>query len=416
MGHGPDKVAIAEAKGLRHVSGDASAQGGAMPAWMMFLLATASGLAAANVYYSQPLVGPISETLHIPASRAGFVVTMTQIGYGIGLIFLVPLADLLENRRLVVAVLALGATALLAAGLATTPAMFLSAALVIGIGSVAVQMLVLYGAHLADDSNRGRVVGNITGGLMLGIMLARPVASGIAALSSWRAVFVVAAVLIALLAAALWRILPQRMPSVRLGYGKLLTSLVGLARGEPELQRRTIYQAFLFAAFSLFWTTVPLVLATEFRLSQAGIALFALSGAAGAVAAPIAGRMSDHGYGAPATLIAMLLAAGAFLITHIGGLGSGLALACLVIAAIALDFGVQTSGVIGQRTILTLRPEARSRLNGLFIASFFVAGAAGSALGGWAYAYGGWPLASWIGFALPVAALICFSTERNRED
>lgn len=380
--------------------------------WMTFLLAAACGLVAANVYYAQPLVGPISQALNMPESTAGFLVTMTQVGYGLGLLFIVPLGDLLENRRLVLCVLAGGALALLAAGASSTPGQFLAAALFIGVGSVAVQILVPYAAHMATDADRGRVVGNVTGGLMLGIMLARPAASFITALSSWRAVFLVAACVILLVAVALAIALPPRRPTTKLSYWQLIGSLADLARNESVLQRRALYHAFMFGAFTLFWTTVPLLLAgPDFQMSQAGIALFALAGAAGAVAAPAAGRLADRGLTRPATALAMCMVAGAFLLTHVGAAGSTAALASLVIAAIVLDFGVQTNGVLGQRAILTLAPEARSRLNGLYIASFFVAGAIGAALGGWAYAKGGWMLTSWIGFALPVAALLAFFTE-----
>jgi predicted MFS family arabinose efflux permease len=179
------------------------------------------------------------------------------------------------------------------------------------------------------------------------------------------------------------------------------------------LQRRALYQASLFAAFSLFWTTAPLLLAgPEFRLSQGGIALFALAGVAGAVASPIAGRLADKGWTRPATAFALLAVAAAFLITHIGTYGSALSLGLLVAAGILLDFGVTTNLVLGQRAIFVLGAEYRSRLNGLYMATFFAGGALGSALGGLAYAHGGWALASWLGAALPIAALLYFATER----
>ncbi len=392
-------------------SGDQAVQ--TVPVWMTFLLATACGLIAANVYYAQPLVGPIAEELHLAGSGAGLIVTMTQIGYGLGLLFIVPLADLAENRRLVLCILAVAALSLLAAGFALTAAQFLAAALVVGLCSVAVQILVTYAAHLATDATRGRIIGNVTGGLMLGIMLARPVASLVTAVSSWRALFFCAAVVIMAVALALALSLPARRPQTRLSYFALLGSLGHLARHTAILQRRSVYHAFLFAAFSLFWTTVPLVLAGRFQLSQAAIALFALAGAAGAVAAPLAGRLADRGLGKPATAGAMLLVAGAFLLTQVDSAGSPLALAAFTLAAIMLDFGVQMNGVVGQRAILASAPEVRGRLNGLYISSFFMAGAIGSALAGWAYAKGGWALTSWVGFVLPVAALICLATERS---
>jgi predicted MFS family arabinose efflux permease len=379
---------------------------------MTFLLAAACGLIVANIYYAQPLIGPISASLGLSAGAAGLIVTMTQIGYGAGLLLIVPLGDLFENRRLVLAVIGVGALALLGAGLATHPLPFLAAALGIGFGSVAVQILVPYAAHLAPEAVRGQVVGNVTTGLMLGVMLARPAASFITALTSWHVVFLLSTIVMIVLAAVLAWALPRRAPASGLRYGGLLVSMVRLAMGTPVLRRRALYQALLFGAFSLFWTTTPLLLAgPDFHLSQAGIGLFALAGVAGAIAAPVAGRIADRGWSRPATGLAMLAVAGAFLMTHIGAAGSPVALALLVAAAILLDFGVQGNVVLGYRAIFSLGAEYRSRLNGLYMATFFAAGAAGSALGGWAYAQGGWSLASWIGFALPAAALLYFATE-----
>jgi predicted MFS family arabinose efflux permease len=187
-----------------------------------------------------------------------------------------------------------------------------------------------------------------------------------------------------------------------------------LALRTPVLQRRALYQACMFGAFSLFWTTTPLLLASPaFGLTQNGIALFALAGAAGAIASPIAGRVADRGWTKLATAFALVLAIIAFLIGHFSGSGSLLALITLTLSGIMLDFGVQTNLVLGQRAIFALSAEHRSRLNGLYMATFFAGGALGSALGGWAYATGGWNMASWIGVAFPVIALLAYLTERK---
>ena len=247
--------------------------------WMTFLLALSCGVLVANVYYAQPLVGPIAAELGLSPQAAGLIVTMTQIGYGAGLLLIVPLGDLIENRRLVLSVMALGALALALAALATHMIPFFIAALCVGFGSVTVQILVPYAGHLAPERIRGRVIGNIMTGLMIGIMLARPVSSFIASVSSWHAVYALSAGVTVVLALVLYFALPERKPQARLGYGALLASMVHLARTTPVLQRRALYQAGLFGAFNLFWTTVPLVLAgPDFHMSQTGIALFALAG------------------------------------------------------------------------------------------------------------------------------------------
>ncbi|MEK9279082.1 MULTISPECIES: MFS transporter [unclassified Bradyrhizobium] len=391
---------------------DAAPDSRAVSYRLTFLLAAACGMVAANIYYAQPLIGPISTALGLSHAAAGLIVTMTQIGYGLGLLLIVPLGDLVENRKLICSVIGLGAAALLAAAFATQALPFLTAALFIGLGSVAVQIIIPYAAHLAPEAIRGRVVGNVSTGLMLGVMLARPASSFVTAALSWHAVFFGATALMIALAAVLWIALPERRPVARMHYGALLISMPHLVRTTPLLRRRALYQACLFAAFSLFWTVTPLLLASpEFGFSQRGIALFALAGASGVAAAPIAGRLADRGHSRTATLISMLLVALAFLMAHVGAPGSGLSLAGLVVAAIALDFGVQGNVVLGFRAIFALGPEHRSRLNGVYMATFFTAGAAGSALGAWAFAQGGWTLAAWIGLALPVAALIYAATE-----
>ncbi|MNI64838.1 Major Facilitator Superfamily protein [compost metagenome] len=199
-----------------------------------------------------------------------------------------------------------------------------------------------------------------------------------------------------------------------MNYGGLIRSLGTLLKSTPVLRRRALYQASLFGTFSLFWTTVSLRLADTYHLSQQGIALFALAGVAGAVAAPIAGRLADRGWTRPLTGLAFVLAAAAFLIAYLFQDDSKVTLGLLVVGAIILDMGVSGNLVLGQRAIYSLGNEARGRLNGLFMAIFFIGGAIGSSLGGWAYAYGGWGLTSLIGLALPVLAFLYYLTEKKQ--
>ncbi len=386
-------------------------------AGLTIVLAAACGLIVANLYYAQPLAGPIGATLGMSAELTGLIVTLTQIGYGLGLVFLVPLGDLVENRLLIVTLVVLAAVSLGMAALAASAAVFLAASLLIGMTCVAAQVLVPLAAHMAPEQIRGRVVGNVVSGLLFGIMLARPVASLVADAASWHAVFVLSAVAMLALAAFLWFRLPQRRPHTRLGYGKLIASMGALVTSTPVLRRRAGYQACLFAAFSLFWTVTPLYLTgPQFGLTQRGVALFALAGVAGTIASPIAGRLADAGWTRPATAFALILAAGSFALTFLAEPGSTAALTLLTIAAILLDYGVTTGLVLGQRAIFALGQEQRSRLNGLFIASFFMGGALGSALGGWAFAHGGWPLAGALGAAMPLLALAYFATEFRARD
>lgn len=385
-----------------------------IPAWIVLVLAAACGLIAANLYYAQPLIGPISSELGLSSGAAGLIVTLAQIGYGLGLLFLVPLGDILENRKLVVTLLIATAAVLAGAAVIHSAAPFLIISLLIGLGSVGAQVLVPYAAHLSPDATRGRNVGNVMSGLLLGIMLARPVSSLIAEYMGWRAVYYLSSAAILALAFVLARVLPARQPTNATPYSALIGSMLRLLRTTPILQRRAIYHACLFGTFSLFWTTVPLLLTgPTFGFSQTEVAIFALVGVSGAAAAPVAGRLADRGWIRPGTAIALALALVSVALPLLVQGGSTFALIVLVVAAILLDMGVSANLVLGQRAIFSLGAEYRSRLNGLFMAIFFAGGAVGSALGGWAYAAGGWEAALWIGIALPAIALIYFATERK---
>jgi predicted MFS family arabinose efflux permease len=371
-------------------------------------LAAACGLLVANIYYAQPLIGEIGQSLGLTTGAAGLVVTMTQVGYGLGLLFVVPLGDLVENRKLVLISVALSAVALACAAFAPSAGVFLTCAAVIGLGSVAVQILIPLAAHLAPDAKRGRVVGTVSSGLMIGIMLARPASSFIAAQSSWRVVFGLSAAAMVALAAGLSRALPVRKPRTTLTFAQLMGSMVELVKETPVLRRRAFYQGCLFFAFSLFWTTIPLLLAGRYHLTQNGIALFALAGVSGAIAAPIAGRVADRGWGRPATGAAIALV----VLTMLGSIfvpqGSIVGLSLMVAIAIAVDFGVQANLIFGYRAIFAIAAEARGRLNGVYLSTAFVGGAIGSAVGALAYARGGWPLACGVGMTLPAIALARF--------
>jgi predicted MFS family arabinose efflux permease len=382
-----------------------------MPAGLILVLAAACGLIAANLYYAQPLISLIAPDIGLQQSFAGVILTLTQVGYCAGLVLLVPLGDLIENRKLVLWTLSGAIIALLVSATAHSAPVYLAAALAIGLGSVAVQMLVPIAAHLASDAHRGRVVGNVMSGLLVGIMLARPVSSLIANAFGWRPVFGMSAAMMVLVGASLLRWLPQRRPAAGQGYEALIASLWTVVRDTPLLRRRALYQAALFAAFSLYWTAVPLVLMSPLvGLTQRGIALFSLAGVAGALAAPVAGRLADRGHTRIATGMALATVALSFLVAWTGRSGS---LAALLTAGILLDLGVQANLVLGQRTIYTLGAHLRGRLTGLFMAMMFAGGAIGSLLASLAFTRGGWALVSWIGLGFPLAALFLYCIERQ---
>ena len=373
---------------------------------MTMLLAAAAGIIVANLYYAQPLVGPIGAALGMPPAAAGLIVTLTQIGYCLGLLFIVPLGDLLENRRLIVTGLVATGAALALAASATGAWQFLLAALAIGLGAVVAQVLVPFAAHLAPEATRGQTVGKVVSGLLLGIMVARPVASVLAGFGGWQAVFAIASAMVLALAVVLHFKLPQRRPAATQRYRALIASLWPVLANTVVLRRRALYHAGLFGAFSLFWTVVPQALAgPDFGLSQNGIAVFALVGMAGAVASPIAGRLADRGHTLGATAIALVVGALSFMLPLFAPHSKPLALGLLALAAIVLDAAVAANLVLGQRALFALGAEIRSRLNGLYFALFFAGGALGSALGGWIYAAHGWHAALVAGMLLPALAL-----------
>ncbi len=382
---------------------------------LTLLLAVGCGMIVANIYYIQPLAGLVAGEVGLSQAATGLLVTFTQIGYGLGLIFVVPLGDIVTGRRLIVTILCLLTLTLLAFANAFSSGLVLAASLLVGVTSVVAQVIVPFAGNLAPDVSRGRVVGNVMSGLLFGIMLARPASSLLAHWFGWRAIFILSAAAMALLALVMRVQLPERKPSSALSYAAILRSMPGYVINYPLLRRRAFYHAALFGAFSLFWTAVPLLLVREpFNLDQRGIALFSLAGAAGALVAPLAGRAADRGWTRPLTGLAISLVAFSFLVCLWGAhLQSVIVLAW---AAILLDMGVSMNLISSQRAIFALGAETRSRFNGLFMAFFFGGGAVGSALAGLTFAKGGWPLTCWTGVGFGVAALVYYATEFWRLD
>lgn len=379
---------------------------GPKPALVLFLAASC-GLIVANIYYAQPLVGLIAPSIGLGPQTASMIVTLTQLGYAAGLLLLVPLGDIIETRLLLTVMVLAAIPPLLLAAFAHSGGVFLGAAAAVGLTSVAVQMLLPLAAHLAPDAKRGQVVGNVLSGLLVGILLARPAASLIANAFGWRAVFGASAVVMLGLAVAFRFALPRRQPDHAQHYFGLIASLLKLPYTQPVLRRRSVYQAASFGCFSLFWTAVPLLLASRFGYSQLGIAGFALVGASGALMAPVAGRLADREYGRLGTMVALCSITLSFLLAAWGGLVLH-SVWVLAAACVLLDCGVQANLVFGQRAIFALAPEMRSRLNGVFLALLFVGGAIGSAITSPLLSRYGWAGICAAGFVTPLFALFYF--------
>ncbi len=379
------------------------------------LLATACGFLIANLYFGQPLLESISTSIGLPDHSRGLIVTLPLAGYGLGLLLVVPLGDLLENKRVVLLLVALEGVCVAALSAMHSAPAFLAIAFLAGAAASCVQLLVPYVTYIVEEAEQGRAVGKVVSGVMLGIMLARPVSSLVADQFSWRAIYIASATAMIVLFVGLRSALPSRRPPHRLSYGALLLSMERLYRSVPVVRQRGLLHACMFGAFSVFWTAVPLWLASpKFGLTQRGIAWVALAGVAGAVAPPLAGRMADRRLADLGTTAAMVLAAASFLLTLFARDGSPLSLALVVATAIVLDFAVSANLVFSQRAIYSLGAAERSRLNGLFMATFFVGGAVTSAMSGWAYARFGWPAVVWLGVTLPLLGLAMFTAERFR--
>ncbi|HFT8009390.1 TPA: MFS transporter [Burkholderia cenocepacia] len=383
---------------------------------MTLFFAATVGVIVMDLFAAQPLTGPISADLRLPPGLAGLVAMLPQLGYAAGLALLVPLVDLLENRRLIVATLAVCAAALALPAFTQSGTVFLLATLAAGAASSVIQMLVPMAASMAPEAQRGRAVGNVMSGLMLGILLSRPLASLIAGSAGWRAFYLLAALANAAIAVVLALRLPARTPSITAGYRALLASMGRLLADEPVLRRHALSAALAMAAFSAFWTAVGLRLAQPpFALDLHGIALFAFAGASGAIVTPLAGRAGDRGHGPAAQRLAHGTMLAVLVVLGVAGAGwfgfdahahRGVALALLAGGAALLDAGVIVDQTIGRREINLLNPAARGRLNGLFVGLFFCGGALGAALAGSAWAWGGWSAVCGVGFAFAGATAV----------
>ncbi|TJV51214.1 MAG: MFS transporter, partial [Mesorhizobium sp.] len=375
------------------------------------LFAASVGIIVTNLFAPQTLVGLIGPSLGAAAAESGLVSTATLLGYAAGLFFLVPLSDLVENRMLVLRMLCVAVLAAAVASLAPSASSLLALLFVLGAACSCIQVLVPVAASMAPPGQDGRVIGDVMSGLMIGILLSRPLASLVADAFGWRAFYGLSAGALALLSILLGLALPRRRPLANASYSALIASLLKLLRKEPVLRRRALTASLVMAAFSVFWTAVALRLAAApFDLGQKGIALFALAGAGGAAVTPLFGRAGDRGWTRPATIACHVgLVAALGLAAWAGAATAGnswLPLVLMGASAVLLDIGVTGDQTLGRRAINLLQPKARGRLNGLFVGIFFIGGAVGSLLAGVSWAWGGWSAVCAAGAAFGVAALV----------
>lgn len=380
-------------------------------------MAVASGIVVANSYYAQPLVAQIADYFHASTTSIGLVVTAGQIGYAVGLALLVPIGDLVDRRRLLTAVLAGTTVCLLAMALAPSWQALAAAGLLVGVSSVVGQILVPFAASLAGEDERGKVIGDVMTGLLLGILLSRFIAGLVAEVAGWRAVFWVAAALMVATIVLLRRELPEAPPAARLTYRRALVSVLSLIRGEPVLRRRMLYGAVTYSSFGVFWTSIGFLLArAPYEWSDAQIGVFSLFGVAGALAGRVAGRLADRGWARTQTGVFVTATAASFLLLDIGGHD----MIALAAGTAMLELGIQGTHISNQSLFYVLRPDARSRLNTAYMTSYFAAGSIGSALSATVYSTHGWGGVCLLGAAFPALGLVVWTIEmttgRRRRD
>ncbi|EJM65692.1 arabinose efflux permease family protein [Pseudomonas sp. GM49] len=371
---------------------------------LTLLFSVTCALAVANVYFAQPLLDSMAQSLGVASSMIGFVVTATQVGYALGLLFIVPLGDLVNRKGLILTQVLLSAIALAGVGAAQQWLTLLGAMIAVGLLAVMVQVLVAYTAVLATPSQRGQAVGTVTSGIVLGILLARFTSGLIADLAGWRAVYFVSSGLMLTLAAVFWKVLPSAVtPRSRYTYPALIRSLFTLFMTEPVLRIRGLLALLIFAAFSVLWTSMVLPLsAPPLSLSHTVIGMFGLAGVAGALAARRSGYWADQGLGQRVTGISLAILTLSWLPISF----AETSLIALVCAVVLLDFAVQAVHVTNQSLIFAARPDAQSRMVGAYMCFYSVGSALGAAAATQVYALWGWMAVSLLGALISATALV----------
>ncbi|HDR7735781.1 TPA: MFS transporter [Bacillus thuringiensis] len=378
---------------------------------LALLFAAACGMSVANIYFAQPLLDQLSNEFGINHSIIGVVITVTQIFYGVGLLLLVPLGDLLNQRRLIVGQMLLSTTALVIVGTASSSMVLFAGMALVGLLAVVTQTLVAFAATIASPTERGRVVGIVTSGIVIGILLARTFAGILTDVAGWRSVYLFSAVLMLLMVFMFIKMLPNVEREVKsLSYPQLIRSVLTLFIQERTLRVRSVLAMLIFADFSILWTSLVLPLSTPpIALSHSAIGAFGLVGVAGALAAARAGKLADQGYGQRTTGIALVLLLISWLfISYIEQ-----SLIALVIGIVLLDLAVQAIHVTNQTMILPLHTEARSRLTAGYMVFYSIGSAGGSIASTQIYAHFGWGGVSLLGASVSAFALLFWAMTRR---
>ena len=384
--------------------------------FLIFILAISCGSLATNIYYAQPIVQFIAKDLNIPSDLSGLLTTLTQIGYGLGLFFIVPMADLFRSKKIIAILIGLSIISLIGALISTNGMVFLLLTTIIGIGACAAQILVPLTMRIVPVEEAGKYVGKVMSGLLIGIMISRPLSIGITDWFGWRMVYLFSLITLVAVLLLIIKFLPNYEvgSNSNMSYSKLIASMVKLLINTSPLQQRAFYHACLFAAFSLYWTVLPILLRSEpLHFSNNEIALIGFVAIAGALLTPTIGKIADKGYIFSMTNGSMALVLLSIVLLFFVHDHSLLSVILILISGISIDIGVSGNLLLGQKVIFGLNPEVRNRLNGLYMTIFFLAGAFGSWIGSYTYYKFNSEVTVIIGTALPLIALLVHLIKNN---
>lgn len=375
-------------------------------------MAIATGLIVANLYYCQPLIILIAKEFAIPEDQAGTITYLTQAGYAIGMFFMVPLGDKLERKKQIQFTTLAAVVALIIAATASNFRMLQIASFLIGAASIVPQLILPLSASLASPEQRGKVIGTVMSGLLVGILISRTVSGFIGAWLGWRGMFWIAAVLCLLIVVVIQKKFPVNKPDFKGTYGELLQSLFSLIKTQPMLREATLINALSFAQFGAFWTTMVLLLSGDpFNFNSATIGLFGIVGASGALAAPLVGKLGDKGNPRVVIGYGCLLLLISFIVFYF----SSESMIGIMIGIVFIDVGLQSVHISNQTRVYSLLPEARNRMNTVYMSFSFLGTALGSAFGLWLWNFGKWHAFSIGGAMLSVASIIIYALTYKRK-
>ncbi len=369
----------------------------------VILMAVACGICVANLYYMQPLLSELAGTFHLSQTAAGFVLTVTQIGYALGLFLFVPLGDMTENRSLIMKMLIIVTIALFAVSISLNYPMLVLASFIMGITTIIPQLLIPFAAHLADEKERGKIIGTLMSGLLMGVLISRTFSGVVGGILGWRTVYIAAAVAMIVLMILIWKMLPKNIPKSDISYRKLILSIWPLIKKERVIRDTAINGALMFGSFSIFWTTLIFLLETPiYNMGAQQAGLLGLVGISGIFAAFAVGKVADKRDPKFMVGIGIIIVFTAYICFLL----FGTILVGLIAGLILLDVGTQVTTVSNQARIHAMRDEVRNRNNMILMTSFFIGGAIGSFFGGVSWQYFGWTGVCELGIIFQSVALV----------